>query len=375
MAALTVTALALPAAAEDGFEIGTPAIQSMSVIHFAADGTLFVGDSKAGAVWAIRLPGEEPRGEIEKPVRIMDLEGKLAARMGNAPDEVMIHDLAVHPQSKNQFLAVSRGRKAWKSVWENPNDVADATILVRVSPTGEITDVSLEYVPFQRADLPNPVDTEKDHMWKQGIKLRADAITDLALAGDTLLVAGLSNEEFASTLWKIPFPFAGEAAGTTLEIYHGAHGEYETHAPIRTFLPYELDDAAHLVASYLCTPLVTFPMDELTAGAHVKGTTVAEFGSGNAPLDMILVSVGGEQRILMSNSALPMLSFDPAELTKHPSITEEVTTYTQGLPYVPRAGAGIQHIDNYGETLVALLQRAPNGRLDLTAMPVMYLGR
>lgn len=359
----------------DGFERGKPAIRSMSVLEFGADGTLFVGDSKAGAVWAIRLPGEEPRGEVEKPIRIMDLEGKLGARMGNAADEVMIHDLAVHPLSKNQFLAVSRGRKDWKSLWEMPNDVADAGLLVRISPTGEISDVSLDDVQFQKAELPNPVDAAKTHQWKEGVSLRADAITDLALVEGTLMVAGLSNEEFASTLWRIPFPFDGKAAGTTLEIYHGAHGAFETHAPIRAFLPYALGNDLHVVASYLCTPLVTFPLDDLADGAHVKGKTVAEFGSGNAPLDMILVRVGERDKIVMSNTMLPLLSFDPTELTEYPAITEEVSSYTQGLPYTPRSGVGVQHIDNYGDTLVAMLQRAPNGRLDLTAMPVLWLQR
>jgi hypothetical protein len=360
-------------AAEAGFERGAPEIRSMSVLEFGPDGTLFVGDSKAGAVWAIQLPGEEPQGEVEKPIRVMDLESKLGAMMGTDAGEVMIHDLAVNPVSKNQFLAVSRGRKAWKSLWEMPNDVADASLLVRISPTGEISDVALDDVLFQRADLPNPIDEAKIHQWKEGISLRADAITDLALAGDTLLVAGLSNEEFASTLWRVPFPFAGETSGTTLEIYHGAHGEFETQAPIRAFLPYVLKDDLHLVASYLCTPLVTFPLEDLADGAHVKGKTVAEFGSGNAPLDMILVRVGDRDKIVMSNTMLPLMSFSPEELSQHPAITDRVTTYTYGVPYEPMASAGVQHIDNYGETLVAMLQRAPNGRLDLTAMPVRWL--
>lgn len=367
-------ASAAPAAETAGFTTGAPAIRSMSVLSFAADGTLFVGDSKAATVWAIRLPGEVARGEVERPLRVMDLEGKLAAMLGASPDEVLIHDLAVHPGSKNQFLAVSRGRKAWKSLWEMPNDVSDATILVRVTPEGEITDVRLDEVAFQRAELPNPVAPEKTHRWKEGISLRADAITDLALLDDTLLVAGLSNEEFASTLWRLPYPFAAaDASATTLEIYHGAHGEFETHAPIRAFLPYTIGEAPHVLASYLCTPLVTFPLAELAGGAHVKGKTVAEFGSGNAPWDMIRVRVGDDERILMSNSMLPLLSFDPDELTRHPAITSQVPTYTYGVPYTPMAGAGIQHIDNYGETLVAMLQRAPNGRLDLTAMPVTRL--
>ncbi|MDX1502729.1 MAG: hypothetical protein R3325_10240 [Thermoanaerobaculia bacterium] len=355
----------------DAFQRGRPAIRSMSVLEFAPDGTLLVGDSKAGAVWALALAGEEPRGEVEKPLRIRDIEGKLAARMGASPDEVLIHDLAVHPLSKNHFLAVSRGRQAWSSLYEMPNDVADATLLVRISPDGQIDDVPLDDVPFQRADLPNPVEPEKSHRWKTGVSLRADAITDLAWTEEGILVTGLSNEEFAASLWRLPYPLGrGTARATTLEIFHGAHGEYETHAPIRTFLPYTIGDRPHLLASYLCTPLVTFPLADLADGAHVRGTTLAEFGFGNAPIDMIEVRIGETPRILMSNSMLPLMTFDPADLGRHPAITSEVTAYTAGVPYTARAAAGIQQIDNYGDTLVALLQRAPNGRLDLTAMPV-----
>ena len=100
---------------------------------------------------------------------------------------------------------------------------------------------------------------------------------------------------------------------------------------------------------------------------------MAEFGFGNAPWDMIRVRVEGREKIVMSNSMLPLLTFDPDELTRHPAITSKVPTYTYGVPYTARAGAGIQHIDNYGETLIAMLQRAPNGRLDLTAMSVDWL--
>jgi hypothetical protein len=356
-----------------GFTRGNPGIRAMSVLEFGPTGTLFVGDTKAGAVFALELDGETPRGEVEKPIRVGDLEGKLAAMLGASPSEVMVHDLAVHPLSKNHFLAVSRGRQAWTQRWDLPNDVADATLLVRVTPEGAIDEVPLADVRFQRAALPNPVAPEKRHPWKEDASLRSEAITDLVYADGTLWVAGLSNEEFASTLWRLPFPFGGEAAATSLEIFHGAHGKYETEAPIRTFLRYEVGGQQRVLASYLCTPLVTFDLDELVAGAHVKGKTVAEFGSGNYPMDMVVYRKNGRDRILMANSMLPLLSFDPEDVAKHPGISEEVPTYTYGVPYVARAAAGVQHIANYGETLIAALQRAPNGQLELTALPVAWL--
>ncbi len=43
-----------------------------------------------------------------------------------------------------------------------------------------------------------------------------------------MIVAGLSNEEFASTLRSLPFPFKEGESETSVEIYHGAHGKFET---------------------------------------------------------------------------------------------------------------------------------------------------
>jgi hypothetical protein len=40
---------------------------------------------------------------------------------------------------------------------------------------------------------------------------------------------------------------------TTLENYHGAHGKYETEAPVRAFVTYPLKGKSHLLAAYLPT--------------------------------------------------------------------------------------------------------------------------
>lgn len=106
---------------------------------------------------------------------------------------------------------------------------------------------------FARVGLPNPVDPARAHGGKQGIRLRADTITDLLYAGGALFVAGLSNEEFAATLWRVEYAFEGPIATTTLESYHGAHGKLETDAPIRSFVTYPLKGSMHVLAAYLCT--------------------------------------------------------------------------------------------------------------------------
>jgi hypothetical protein len=360
----------VPQAAEPGFSTGKPAIQSMSALAFGPDGVLFVGDGKAGAVFALALEDKSPR-ETNEAVGVSDIEARIGALLGTSAEKIMIHDLAVNPISQNTYLAVSRGRGQWDSRWKLPNDVADADILLPVAPVGEISVVSLQKVSHARADLPNPVDASKGHKWKDGISLRADTITDMTYDGGILYIAGLSNEEFSSTMWRVAYPFQDKIEATTLEIFHGAHGEYETHAPIRAFVPYTLKDESHLLAAYLCTPLVTFSTEDLKDGQHIKGRTVAEFGSGNYPLDMLVYQKGGEDRLLIANSNLPFMIVDPDDVADFQgSITTEVKGYTEGVTYEIRSGTGVQQMDRLNEGFILMLQRLPGGTLDMVSMPV-----
>ncbi|MEM8931131.1 MAG: hypothetical protein AAGE94_08145 [Acidobacteriota bacterium] len=357
----------LPASAQDAEPTG-PSLQSMSGLAFGPNGLLFIGDGKAGAVVAVET-GDTTRGEVAARFTLNDLETKLAAMLGTRASEVMIHDLAVNPASHNMYLAVSRGRADWGSAWSLPNELADASTLVRVTTDGQLEEVDLGSLSWTSAELPDPVDAAKMHPWKRGVSLRTDTITDMAFDGGTLWVAGLSNEEFASTMWRLAYPFEGPAAKTTVEVFHGAHGEWETHAPIRTFVPYQLDGKQQLLAAYLCTPLVTFETDALADGTHVKGRTVAEFGSGNYPLDMVVYRKNGAEKLLIANSNLPLMIVDPADIEAFEgAITVEPDTYAAGVPYEIRSGAGVQQLDVLGDDRVVMLRRLPGGTLDLATL-------
>ena len=351
------------------FEYGDPGMRSMSVLAFDPDGVLFVGDGVGGAVFALDIDPGEPTGQ-RAPIEIVDVEAKLAARLGTTPNEVMVHDMAVHPVSGRLFLSVSRGRSGWDTRWQTPNDVANAEVLLTIDPAGKIEEVPLEDVGHARVALPNPVAEGKAHSWKQGVQLRSDTITDIAYVDGTLFVTGLSNEEFASTLWRIPFPFQGKPEATTLEIFHGAHGAYETFAPIRTFVPYRIGGEPHVLAAYLCTPLVTFPVDDLKPGAHARGRTLAELGSGNYPLDMVVYKNAGRERLLIANSNLPFMVVKPEDIEAFEgSITTRPEGYLAGVPYEPRSGTGIQQLAVLSDQHLVALQRLPGGTLDLVTFP------
>jgi hypothetical protein len=365
-----VVAGAEPVPAGESFTLGTPAARSMSALAFGPDGVLFVGDGKGGAVFALDLADNTPR-EVKDPKEVTDVEGKLAALLGAATSDVMVHDLAVNPSSKNVYLAVSRGRAGLASQWLLPNDVADASVLVRIDGDGRFSVVDLSSVRHARVPLPNPIDPAKKHGWKEGISLRTETITDLSYADGALWVAGLSNEEFAATLWRVKYPFDGPFVVTTLENYHGAHGKYETEAPVRAFVHYPLKGKTHLLAAYLCTPLVTFPVEALKDGQHVRGRTVGEFGSGNYPLDMVLYKKDGREKLLIANSNLPFMIVDPRDVEAYgEEITAKVPGYTAGVRFESRSGTGIQQLDNLGDAHVLALRRLMGGRLDLTPMSV-----
>src|SRR5262249_54108227 len=151
-----------------------------------------------------------------------------------------------NPVSGNTYLSLARGKGA---------DSKPA--LVRVDRAGKLTEVALQDVPFAKVTLTNAPAGGK----------RAEAITQLAFVKGRLIVAGLSSEEFASKLRSLPYPFTEADPGTSVEVFHGAHGKLETASPVRTFTAYEIDGEPNLLAAYTCTPLVKFPLSDLKPGA------------------------------------------------------------------------------------------------------------
>ncbi len=137
----------------------------------------------------------------------------------------------------------------------------------------------------------------------RGRPLRVQAITDLAYVAGKVIVAGLSNEEFASNLRSIRFPFTEADAGTSVEIYHGNHGQWETRAPVRSFVPFEIKTEPHLLAAYTCTPLVTFPLaDLMKSGTKVVGTTMkVRADSAPGEWNRFLITLQGDRLSVVLN--------------------------------------------------------------------------
>lgn len=354
-ALLMVSGTAAFAADAKGFETGKVTLQSAGPLAFGPDGVLFAGDSAAAAVVAIATGDTTPG--TAKSLEVKGINERVASLLGTTADQILIADAVVNPVSKNVYLSVSRGR--------GPD--AQAVILRVAGKDGAISEVSLDnakHMHVSLTDAPSP--EAKD---RRGGSLRAESITDLAFVDGKVVVAGLSNEEFASSLRAIPYPFVKGAKGTGIEIFHGAHGRFETNAPVRTFVPYTIGSEEHILAAYTCTPLVKIPVSELKPGSKVKGTTIAELGNRNRPLDMIVYEKGGSQYILMANSSRGVMKLPTKDLGSYPGITAQ--TDVTGVPYETIATlTGVQHLDKFDDgSALILVDNAGSLNLQTVALP------
>ncbi|HWN97333.1 MAG TPA: hypothetical protein VNT99_20035 [Methylomirabilota bacterium] len=343
---------------KDGMKEGKAAFKSMGPLAFGPEGILFIADTKSAAVIAVDTADTKAAG-AEKALKVDGINQKIAALLGTATDQILIDDVVVNPISRNVYLAVSRGR--------GPTAIP---VLVRVKSDGQPEVVSLDKVKFSRGELPDaPVEGVVGEGNRQS-NPRQESITDIAFFQDRVLIAGLANEEFASTLRAIPFPFKTVANGTSVEIYHGAHGKFETRSPVRTFVPFNIGNEPHLLAAYTCTPLVQFPISDLKPGAKIKGKTIAELGNRNRPIDMIVYQKGGKDYLLLANSSRGVMKFGTDSIEQAESITTRVAD-KKGLGYETVEGwKDVNHLDRFDEKNALVLRKGEAGALNLESLPL-----
>src|SRR5581483_3514560 len=280
------------------------------------------------------------------------------AMLGTTPDNVFINDMAVNPISHNIYVSVSRGR--------GPDSMP---VLMRVTKKGAIEEVPLSKVMFSKTVLSNPPKPDAKTEW--GEPERPMTITHMVYSGGELFVAGLSSEEFSSSLRRFKFPFKDDPESTSLEIFHASHDRYETKAPIETFMTFHANGQPVLLAAYTCSPLAIFPIADLKQKKMLRGTTIAELGGGNRPLDMISFWQNGKEYVLISNSNRTLMRIDPADIDKAQPLTTGVKEdyQTAGVKYVSVAITGILQLDNLNDKYVVVINRdMETGALNLRSI-------
>lgn len=330
----------------DSLKKGTPDIKSAGALAFGTDGVLFVGDSQGSAIFAIDT-GDNPAKPAEGAIKIEGLDGKIGSLLGIDSKQLLVNDLAVNPASGNAYLSVSRGR--------GPD--AKPVILRVTRGDGKVEEVKLDDAKFAKIALPNPNERQ-----------RQDTVTDIAFVNGKLIIAGLSSEQFASKLRVVPFPSTEAGNGASVEIYHGAHGALETRAPVRTFVPYDISGETNILAAYQCTPLVRFPVSQLKPGEKIKGTTIAELGNRNRPLDMITYTKDGKDYLLLTNSSRGVMKIPTAGLEKIEGISSRISG-TAGAKYETISDLkDVMQMDKLDNGHAILLTQTAGGPMNLTTI-------
>jgi hypothetical protein len=322
---------------------GDVTLKAAGAIAFGPQGILFIGDSAGAAVYAVDTGDRTAPAGGARP-KVDGINEKIADLLGVKAGDVRIRDVAVNPASHNVYLSVARGQGR-----------AATPVVLRLA-NNKLEEVALKDVKQAKASIPNAATGG-----------RQEAITHLAYYKGRVLVAGQSNEEFSSKLRSIPFPFdeTAKPQETGIEIYHGAHGKFETKSPIRVFTTYKIGDEDYLLAAYQCTPLVKIPVKQLKSGEKVKGVTVAELGNRNRPLSMLVYNKGGKDYVLMANNSRGLMKIQLDGVDKIESITSRVNG-TAGLKYDTVEGmAGVQKIDAFDKDHALVLLKGKGGSLNL----------
>lgn len=318
----------------DGLKKGTPAIKSVGALAFGPDGVLFVADPLGMAIHAIAT-GDTATAR-KSAIKVDGIDGKIASMLGVKADGIVIKDMKVDPATGTVFLSVMRGR---------------SPILMKVNAEGKIAEVPTTDIPFSSVSLKKV---------KEG-NARSEAITGIVFNKGKLYVAALPSEEFASNLRSYAFPFEQGDDGITTEIFHGAHGKFETASPVQSFMAMDIDGKTHILAGYTCTPLVTFPVANLKGGSKLRGTTVAELGNQNKPLDMISYVKNGKEYLLVANSARGVMKVSTEGISKEHNITTRVSG-TAGLKYETiKDLKGVMQLDKLGDTQAVIVTKGDGG--------------
>jgi hypothetical protein len=342
------TAAGVPVAAADA----GPQMTSIGPLTFGPGGVLFAADTQAATIYALEL-GDKANGGAAGTQGVDAIDQKIAALLGTDAKEIIVTDLVVHPRTKNAYISVMRGQ-----------GTASKPALLRVDGAGKIEVVSFENLKHTKVTLPNAPNAGTNPQRDP----RQQSITDMAFSDGRLYIAGLSNEEFASKLRSVKYPFATADTGTSVEIFHGNHGQLETRSPVYAFLPYSINNTPHLVAAYLCTPLVKFPVATLQPGTKVVGTTIAELGNRNRPIDMVLYKKDGREFLLMSNTSRGVMKIPTDGFASATPITQPVKTETGGIAYETVAAMkGIEQLDLLDGSRTLALSRSDAG-LNLVAV-------
>jgi hypothetical protein len=362
IAAATSAVVSTPAVAKTLRKVSKK-VQSISAMTFAPDGRLIVADWRTSALHSLTLPTLATAKETS--FNVLDLSERLAKAYQMDALSVRVTASALDVKSQVTFLALALGRQA--------NAPAG---LAMVDAQGKMTILELDNV--WAATQPLSGAPGESNLWSKQTT-RSLLVTDIKAMGNELIVAGLSNSSFDSTLRRVPYPFTGAGSASAVSMYHAVHNQIETRAPVRAFNIVDVAGQPTLLAAYTCTPLVTVPMADLIDGAKVRGKTIAELGFGNSPIDVLSFSIEYQGQksdwVLIANSAkaADLISLpDIVKAAQSEGLSKPVKApFDQfaGVRTIPVPIANLQRVMDQGPQFLNVLRRdVQSGQLQLVSV-------
>ena len=338
-------------------------IKSVGPLVFADNDTLVVADWRAQSLHALKLP--PAAAATSRPFNLRNVSTPIANALHVRAEQVSFEDMAFRPGAEVAYVSVSVDK----------GGSTPAPAIVSIDSSGKVAVLPIDKLAQTEARITN-VPAADRKFWRD-IPEATLTVTDLVFDNGKLYVAGLGNGDFASTLRIYDFPFDDHATATTVEMYHPVHDQLETRAPIRKMAVVDLDGVPSLVAAYTCTPLVVIPLKDLVDGAHVKGTTIAELGWGNAPVDMLAFDTPQGPQLLLANSAksadlMPVSAI--AAAAKLPSLATPIQVPANPLmglksTYLPLTG--LDQLAMQDAQFIGALRRQPStGAMQLVSFRV-----
>ena len=336
-------------------------IQSISRLAAGPGNVLFVADWKSARVHAITLPlaAQKPAGTA---FNILDIEDVLSRHVGGA--KATVEDMVVRPGTAEVYIAVSYGAAKIPALIVVTSDQKARRVNLKAAKS---TSIALRDAP-----------TSNYKFWRETPE-RSFTVTDMKWRDGELFIAGLSNQDFASTLRRVHYPFDSKQSVTSVEIYHTGHNLIETRAPIRAMSFATWGGKPYLVAAYTCTPIVIIPLEDLKDGAHIRGKTIGELGYGNTPADMISFSKTEQGKtedfLLLVNfergaDVIPVSQVEAA--SGRPGM-DKVVPFGQiaGLDVTSAPLAGAMRVDNLDEKSFIVVRR----QLEKDALQLVTIGK
>jgi hypothetical protein len=210
-------------------------VQSASKLTFGPEGVLFVADWKSSKIEALRLPGAA--ADAGKSFNFMDFDQSAAKALGKGP--MVLQDVVARPGTDEAYVAVTYGPRQTPAIL-----VAKAD--------GTVRKLDLTKLPSTSMKLEQTVGDDQK-FWRT-IPGKSFTVTDMKWFNGKLYAAGLSNQDFSSSLRILPYPFNGKSEMVSVEMYHTLHNQIETRAPIRAMAFTQLEGKPYLLAAYLCNP-------------------------------------------------------------------------------------------------------------------------